>query len=157
MTGGENMRRVMEASGVYKLTGNSPLDWELDACTAGLKTVWDRAEALEKELFLQTAGAETLENWELLFRPQACSSATLEERRQALVKAMRPYPGPASLEVIESLAEACGVKAKAQEAQGKLLLQGEKLIGVTEKEARRMLERVLPSHLEWELTFPESE
>lgn len=157
MTGGENMRRIMEESGVYKLTGNSPLDWELDACEAGLKTVWDRAEELEKDLFVQTASPEALACRELLYRPQACSSGELEERRGALIKALSPYPGPASLETIESLAEACGVKAKAQEGEGKLVLVGEKLIGVTEKEAKRMLEQVLPSHLEWELTLSGSQ
>ena len=148
------MRRVMEASGVYKLTGDSPLDWELDAYTAGLKTVWDRAEALERDLFVQTAGEKALAGWELLYRPQACASGSLEERRGAVIKALSPYSGPASLGVIENLAEACGVKAKAEEAEGKLLLRGVKLLGVTEKEAKRMLEQVLPSHVPWELSLP---
>ncbi len=150
MSGGENIRRLLEATGIYRLTGSSPVDWEADTYEAGL----DQAEAalaeLEAGLFLASAPAERLEGWELLLRPQS-STASLEERREALRQTFSAWNRPANLAAMRGLLAAAGVKGSVREEGGKLLVAVEEYQGVTAQEARRMLDRLLPSHLEWEI------
>lgn len=150
MSGGENIRRLMEATGVYQLTGTSPVDWELDAYAAGLALVEDAMEELEAELFIANAPARRLDQWELLLRPQ-WSTATLEERREALLKAFSAHTSPANLSAMGDILTAAGVKGTVQEEEGKLVITVEGYQGVTAREAQRMLDRLLPSHIEWEI------
>ena len=107
-------------------------------------------EALEAELFLSSAPGERLERWELLLRPQA-SEASLEERRRALVQAFSAWNRPANLEAMQDLLAAAGVRGSLREEDGKLLVALEEYQGVTAQEAQRMLDRLLPAHLEWEI------
>ena len=150
MSGGENIRRLLEATGIYRLTGRSPVDWEVDAYQAGLGQADAAMEALEAELFLSSAPGERLERWELLLRPQA-SEASLEERRRALVQAFSAWNRPANLEAMQDLLAAAGVRGSLREEDGKLLVALEEYQGVTAQEAQRMLDRLLPAHLEWEI------
>lgn len=151
MSGGENIRRLMEATGVYSLTGSSPVDWELEAYTAGLDRLEAEMRALEAEMFIARAPAQRLEQWELLLRPQ-WSTASLEERREALLKALSAHAGPANLAAMEDMLTAAGVKGTVREEAGKLVIHVESYQGVTAKEAKRMLDRLLPSHVAWEIS-----
>ena len=111
MSGGENIRRLLEATGIYRLTGRSPVDWEVDAYQAGLGQADAALEALEAELFLSSAPGERLQD----------------------------------------LLAAAGVRGSLREEDGKLLVALEEYQGVTAQEAQRMLDRLLPAHLEWEI------
>ena len=51
----ENMAGIMTATGLYKLDGSSPADWELDAYNEGLLAIRSEIEALLDELFVMTA------------------------------------------------------------------------------------------------------
>lgn len=151
MTCGENMARLMRATGVYKLPGGTPADWELAAYQAGFGVIEQAMAALEKELFVLTAPAGRLAAWELLFRRQS-SAAPLPVRRTAAAKALGLRFGPATLESIrQEVLPAAGLSGSVSESEGKLLISAA-LQGVTEAEARRLLDRLLPAHLEWELT-----
>ena len=154
MTCGGNMARLMGATGLYRLTGESPVDWELAAYQAGFAVIEEAMAALEAELFALTAPAGRLAAWELLFRRQA-SGAGLGFRRQAAAKALGLRYGPATLgSLCQEVLPVAGVEGTVGEQAGKLLVTGV-LRGVTETEARRLLDRLLPAHLAWELTLLE--
>lgn len=151
MTGGEHMARLLRATGLYTLPGDSPADWELDALAAGLDILEEAVAGLEEELFLLTAPARRLAEWEKLFRSQS-SGAGLTVRRMAAAKALGARFERPSLRAIQAnVLPAAGVLGTVQEEGGKLAVSGS-LQGVTLKEAKRLLDRLLPAHMEWELT-----
>lgn len=102
MTGGEHMARLLRATGLYTLPGDSPADWELDALAAGLDILEEAAAGLEEELFLLTAPARRLAEWEKLFRSQS-SGAGLTVRRMAAAKALGARFERPSLRAIQEL------------------------------------------------------
>lgn len=151
MTGRENMAGIMAATGLYKLTGSSPVDWELDAYGKGLGILEADMELLEAELFVMTAPAQRLDQWEKLFRCQA-SGGSLEDRRLGVAKALSPGPGALSLPALEDILLIAGVRGGISWSEGKLHISVQEYIGVKEAEAKRLLDRLLPAHLEWEIT-----
>ena len=52
---------------------------------------------------------------------------------------------------MQDLLAAAGVRGSLREEDGKLLVALEEYQGVTAQEAQRMLDRLLPAHLEWEI------
>lgn len=151
MTCGEHMAQVLRATGIYTLPGNTPADWELEALTAGLDLAEDAVDDWEAGIFILTAPPDRLTEWEKLFRSQA-SGAAVEVRRVAAARALGARFERPSLEAIqENVLPAAGVSGTVQESGGKLLITGS-LQGVTLKEAKRLLDRLLPAHMEWELT-----
>ncbi|RKJ39021.1 DUF2313 domain-containing protein [Acutalibacter sp. 1XD8-33] len=150
MTGGENIRRILSESGVYQLTGETPVDWEINAYEAGLQALEEEMEALEQDLFAATASARQLDRWEGLYRPQA-SSGELADRRRTVAKALAGYGGAVTLAVLKDLVEAAGILGTVTLEGGKVKLTVERCLGVSQAEAERMLNRLLPAHLEWEI------
>ncbi len=150
MRAGEHIRRVMVATGVYTFTGDNPLDGELAGYAAGFSLVEDAMERLEKELFAATAPEERLGQWETLFRGRA-GTGDLAGRRQGMTQALAARGGPSNMEGIRNMLAAAGVKAAVEESEGKLLITAAGYCGVTQIEAKRLLDRYLPSHMEWEL------
>lgn len=152
MTGGAHMAQVLRATGIYTLPGNTPADWEQDAYCAGLDSAEGELDALEQSLFALTAPAERLAQWEALFRAQA-SSGALPARRKGVAGALGlRFQRPSLRAIQEQVLPAAGIAGTVAEADGKLSITGS-LQGVTEKEARRLLDRLLPAHMEWELTL----
>lgn len=152
MTGGAHMAQVLRATGLYTLPGDTPADWEQAAYCAGLDSAEAELDTLEQSLFALTAPAEALARWEALFRSQA-SSGELGARRRGVAKALglrfrRPTLGAIQEEVLP----AAGIAGTVAESQGKLTITGTRQ-GVTEAEARRLLDRLLPAHMEWELVL----
>lgn len=150
MSGVENMRRILSESGAYQLTGDTPVDQELDAYGAGLETVEEQARRLEEDMFALTASPEILKMWELLYRRQA-SWADPDVRRNGVAKALSRRGAPVLAGDAPGLLEAAGIKGTVREQDGKLVIQVEEYQGITETEARRLLGRLLPAHLEWEI------
>ena len=72
-------------------------------------------------------------------------------RSRALVQAFSAWNRPANLEAMQDLLAAAGVRGSLREEDGKLLVALEEYQGVTAQEAQRMLDRLLPAHLEWEI------
>lgn len=152
MNSGAHMAQVLGATGIYKLTGESPADWELAGFAAGFQVIEEAMAGVESELFALTAPAERLREWEKFFRFQA-SAGELEMRRKGVAKALGLRCERASLRAIqETVLPIAGVEGTVAEADGKLVITGS-LRGVTEKEAKRLLDRHLPAHMEWELTL----
>ncbi len=152
MTGGEHMAQVLRATGIYTLPGGTLADWEQEAFCAGLDKLEAGLDALEQSLFALTAPEEKLAQWEALFRAQA-SSGELAARRRGVAKALGlRFQRPTLRAIQEDVLPAAGIAGTVAEAEGRLMVAGT-LEGVTEQEARRLLDRLLPAHMEWELAL----
>lgn len=152
MTGGEHIRRVLEATGVYRLTGDSPVDREVDAYAAGLRVAEEAMDLALEELFVETAPAQRLEQWELLFCRQA-PGGSLDQRRRALLRRLALHRRPGTLEDLAAVLEAAGIDGTVEESETGLTVRVKALMGVSEQEAGRLLERLMPLHLRWELVM----
>lgn len=143
------MRRLLNATACYSLTGSTPADWELNACGAGFDLVEEELERLLGDLFAGSASGERLDAWEELYRPQP-STGTLEERRGMLRERFSLRPGRFTPDSFSPMLRAAGVEGIVEERDGGLRVVLGRLLGVPEGEARRELDRLLPAHLEWE-------
>ena len=56
----ENMRKILNGSGAYRLDGGTMIDQELEAYGAGLRPVEESLARLEGDIFAATAGTERL-------------------------------------------------------------------------------------------------
>lgn len=81
MSAREHLAQVLEGTGLYELTGSSPVDWELAAYGAGFALLEERFDQLLGDLFPATASREKLAQWEALFRPQR-ARASLKDCRE---------------------------------------------------------------------------
>ena len=87
-----HMAQVLEGTGLYSLTGSTPVDWELDAYSAGFAPLEAAFDKLLADLFAATATRERLAQWEALFRPQP-STAPVEDCRDTVASRMAARPG----------------------------------------------------------------
>ena len=62
-----HMAQVLEGTGLYSLTGSTPVDWELDAYSAGFAPLEAAFDKLLADLFAATATRERLAQGEALF------------------------------------------------------------------------------------------
>ena len=137
----ENMRGVLNAAGAYKLTGDSAIDQELEAYGVGPKAIEEQAV---------TAGEERLGVWERLYRRQP-SWADPDTRRRGVAAALSRRGGPVLPGDMEGILAAAGIRGTARIEGGRLLIHAEEYVGVTETEAHKILGRMLPLHLGWEI------
>ena len=85
-----HMAQVLEGTGLYSLTGSTPVDWELDAYSAGFAPLEAAFDKLLADLFAATATRERLAQWEALFRPQP-STAPVEDCRDTVASRMAAH------------------------------------------------------------------
>lgn len=142
------MREILNATGAYKLTGESSADWELNACGAGFSLVEDAIDGLLRDLFAFTASGVRLDCWEKLFRPQP-SSGTLEQRQSLVGERLAMNPGRMTREEFSTMLRGAGVEGAVLEENGGLRILLGRLLGIPEEEAKRELDAVLPAHLPW--------
>lgn len=147
MTAAENMASILTKSGVYKLTGDSPVDWELAAYGAGFQALAEQVSALEQEMLIGTAPAERLAQWEKLCLPQALS-ASLEVRRAVLGQCLASRGGPVAQDDLPGLLLAAGIKGTAAEGTDGLTVTVEEYL-LPEALAKARLGRLLPANLAW--------
>lgn len=145
-----NMRRVLSGTGAYALDGSSMIDQELEAYGAGLRTVEDSLRQLEDDMFAMTAGDERLGIWEKLYRRQA-SWGDMNTRRRGVAAALSRRGGPVLSGDIEGILAAAGIKGSASVRDGKLVITVTEYQGVTETEAVRLLGRLMPLQVRWEI------
>ena len=144
----QRMRDILNKTGAYQLTGESPGDWDLNACGAGLDSLESSMDNLLSDLFPPTMGETRLAMWESLYRPQS-STAALEERRKMLSQRFGMNPGKFSPEDFTPMLWGAGIAGEVKEqAEGLQVLVG-KWLGVSEEEALREVNEILPAHLPW--------
>ena len=144
----ERMLDILNGTGAYQLTGTSPGDWDLNACGAGLDRLEASMDALLSDLFPPTMGEETLTVWESLYRPQT-ADGTLEERRSTLGARLAMNPGKFSPADFSPMLRGAGVAGELKETGTGLQVLVGKWLGVTQEEALRELDEILPAHLPW--------
>lgn len=144
----DRMREVLNGTGAYRLTGETPADWELTACGVGFDLLETAAKELFQELFFSTASPERISQWEMLIRPQP-SAAGLEERRCMLADRMGQNPSGFSPDRLPGMLRGAGLDGIAVEEAGGLRVFYGKCLGLPEEEVKRELDAVLPAHLPW--------
>lgn len=144
----EHMGHVLEATGLYRLTGDTPVDWELSAYGAGFARLEERFQGILEDMFPQTAGREKLAQWETLFRPQP-AEASLEECREMVLQRFSVGEEDFTPEDVQNLLVGAGVRGLLVEEKNSLQVILGKLLGVSEEEASREMDRLLPAHLPW--------
>lgn len=148
MTAREHLAKVLAGTGLYQLTGSTPVDWELSSYGAGFALVEERLDSLLGDLFARTAGRQRLAVWEQLFRKQP-STAALEDCREMVHSRLSARPDGVNLEALQALLPGAGVRGLVQESGDELTVVLGKLLGVTKAEAARELDQLLPAHLTW--------
>ena len=126
------------------------IDQELEAYGAGLRPVEESLAGLEGDIFAATAGPERLGIWERFYRRQS-SWADIETRRRGAAAALSRRGGPVLPGDMEGILAAAGIRGAARIEGGRLLIHAEEYVGVTETEAHKILGRMLPLHLGWEI------
>ena len=150
MTAAEHIAQVLRGTGLYTLDGDTRVDAELSAYGAGFALIEASFLELLGELFIETAAGYGLDCWELLFRPQV-SAGTAAQRRASLLARLGVGGDAHTLAEYSALLPGAGVEGTlAETEEGGLLVTGSP-VGVTEEEAERELDRLLPAHLAWEL------
>ena len=144
------MRELLNATGGYRLTGESDGDWELIAAGSQLDLLSEELETLYGDLFIEGATADCLNLWESWLRPQR-SAASIEQRRRMLMEQMAVNPGKGTLAEDRDMIYAAGVHGRAAEGEDGLILYCGGLLGLTEAEVRKELDALLPAHLPWKL------
>ena len=144
----ERMRGILNNTGAYRLTGESPGDWDLNACGAGLDELEASMDTLLNDLFPLTMGEDRLTLWESLYRPQS-SDAPLEERRKMLAARLGMNPGKFSPKDFSPMLWGAGIAGEVRETGTGLQVLVGKWLGVTQEEALRELDEILPAHLPW--------
>lgn len=150
---GDTMRRVLNDTGCYRLTGSTSADWEITACAAGLDHLEAGIDTLTADLFALTASSEQLDKWESLYRPQS-ADGSLEERRKMQNCRGAINPTRFQLSAMSNSLPAAGIVGMLQEVEGSLKVLVGRLLGVTKEEAEKELDQILPAHLGW--TWEES-
>lgn len=150
MNAREHMGQVLEGTGLYDLTGSTPVDWELDAFEAGFAPLEAAFARLLGDLFVATASREQVARWESLFRPQP-ADAPLEDCRETVLRRFAVHQDSFTPAAVEALLPGAGVRGVLLEnEEGGLTIVLGRLLGITKEEATRELDQLLPSHLSWE-------
>jgi len=143
------MEKVLASSGVYRLTGGSPLEWELAAYAAGFALVEQGLEQAAQDVFAGTAGAQRLAQWEETFLPRP-AGCPLEARREMLSARLRARPEPLVLADMPGLLLAAGIRGTAEEVDGVLRITPSEYL-LPEALAKKELGLLMPLHLSWEI------
>jgi hypothetical protein len=144
----EHMKRVLENMGLYELTGDSAVEWELAAYDAGFSLLEERFDRLLGDLFVDTASRERIAQWEVLFRDQPAQT-NLEDCRESVRQRLSVHPGCFTPQAVKAVLPAAGVRGLLLEEEKKLVVLLGRLMGINQNEANLELDRLLPSHIPW--------
>ena len=136
MSAREHLAQVLEGTGLYELTGSSPVDWELAAYGVGFALLEERFDQLLGDLFPATASREKLAQWEELFRPQR-ARASLEDCRETVWRRLAIQRDGFTPPDVQALLPGAGVRGLLLEGESGLTVVLGRLLGVTQAEAQR--------------------
>lgn len=145
MTAAENMARILNKSGAYRLDGEGLVDWELAAYGAGLQVLAGQASQLEQEVFLQNAPPARLAEWEKLCFSQVLT-AGIADRRAVLCQWLAHRRGPVTPEELPGLLLAAGIKGTAAEGQDGLSVTVEGYL-LPQAQAQEKLRALIPANV----------
>ena len=152
---GDYLKDLLRPLGVYRLEGTIN-GGELEAVGAGLDGVAAALEETEREMLLDTAEGEGLAAVEELLT-RAPVADTLERRRAALAALLRIGGDSFALSAINDTLKGCGLNALAHETgtPGQVQVTFPDVPGIPDgfDEMKKILEDILPSHLEIQYKF----
>ncbi len=151
----ESMTAKMKAAKIYTLSGNTTVDYELQAYAQGLDMVCGELETLQRESFVATASDYGLENAEKLLRIGAQENE--EERRNAVMKRCAVTPNDFTVGDMERIFAMEGIDARICERFTDQCIYVNCMdASPTEEKKEAVLQTAknyLPAHLNAELDF----
>lgn len=142
------MRRLLNATGCYRLTGDGPADWETNACGEGFRLLEEETDRLLLGFFPALAGEMALDAWETgLYGGRRPGGIT--DRQAVLAARMAVNPSKIAPEDLPGLLRAAGVEGTALEEEDGIRILLGRLLGVPEDSAKAWLDKTLPAHLAW--------
>lgn len=149
------MKQLLRPMGVYRLE-NSINAAELESIGGALDAAQERLEAIHREADLTTAGQEGLARVESLFSRCPVTEDT-ERLRAALAALLRVGGDSFTLRAINDNLAGCGLNAVASESSRPQTVEVcfPEVPGIPEgfEEMRKIIEDILPCHLEVEYLF----
>lgn len=142
----ERMLRVLRRTGLYR--GEDPiLSAELAAYGTALDAFFEALETVRRNLFIQTADAETLSRYERIFRVIPAEE-DIENRRAMLLMRGAVKPTDCTRASLERQLLGAGIRGTLLEmADGSLYVNVIERLGISETAARTEALSVLPAHL----------
>lgn len=110
-----SMRLRMQETGLYALSGDTAVDWELEAYAEGLDLLYEQIYKLMRDLFPETADEDGLSLWESLFGLSG-QGMEKEERRRRLLLRVSAVPGTKA--GLIRLGESLGIPVSIAEEPG---------------------------------------
>lgn len=148
----KRMRDTLTATGLY--SGEDAIfSAEMAAYSAGLTLLFDAIGQSRQDLFVQTAGAARLAQFERLFRVIP-SDEDMEVRREMLLTRGSVTPADHTKADLEAQLFGAGIRGNIVEGhQGGLYVNVQSLLGVSRAAAETEAETFLPAHLPYVLDF----
>ena len=145
-TTGKRIREALNLTGSYRLTGETSADWEVIAAAQGIDTLEAAIDGLFADSFVSTAGAGALDKWDVLFW-SGITCADEEQRRAMTAARLSVGPEDFTAASYEKILAAAGIRGKITEKEDGLQVTVTAYRGVTEAQAKQVLELLLPAHL----------
>lgn len=149
MSAAERMRNILNATGAFKLSGETSADWETNSCGVGIDSLDEKITSLLCNAFAASAGENGLKSREKIFGWQT-AGASIEDRRLSAAAQTAINPQKFTVEDLPQMLTAAGIVGDISEENGTLKILFGRTLGITKEEAKRRLEKILPAHLQWE-------
>lgn len=155
MNSGQCLRQLLEPLGVYRWEGS--FQWgELTSEGRALDAVAGVLSALQEDMHLKTAGAETLAQWQALLGCYSASRTTTAQR-EALAALFRVGEDSFTLAAANDALQGCGVPALVEETGDPLKLKvtfpATGGVPADFDQMRETVERLLPCHVQIQFQF----
>ena len=149
----DEMKSCLQKTGLYRLDGNTAVDFELQAYAAGLEPMCDTLKQLKAESFVATAS-----NYGLWLKESASgiasSTGETDSRRKVLYAAGSVMPGSCTKAGLENLLDAFGFDANVLEdtADKKVTVQVKKSPDGQNDKWEKIIGQLIPAQLSvvWE-------
>lgn len=144
----DSMKNRLAPTGLYSLSGSTAADNELQAYAAGLDSLCNGLNTLQKESFLSTA-----EDYGLEYKEEACGISAPEDeidrRREVLLALSSVTPNSSTKGDFENFFAALGLSVQiAENTAGKTLtVHFLKEPSCGRDAAQKLLEKFMPAHL----------
>lgn len=148
----KRMRGILTRTGLYDGTDRL-FSAEMAAYGAGLSILFEEVEQCRRNLFVQTADAETLGRFEKLFRIIP-SESDVETRRAMLLKRGSVTPADHTKAALEEQLLAAGIRGNIVENhEGGVYVNVQEVLGISQEAAAYEAATFLPAHLPCVMDF----